>query len=73
MTSIRLIPVRLFTIVSVLFAMLLASPAIATQDAAPAQSPSGVLVVTADRGFLGNAEVKDAFDAFAKNRNAELL
>lgn len=41
---------------------------------AAAQVPAnGVLVITPDRGFLGNAEIGDAFQAFAQGRNAELL
>lgn len=39
----------------------------ATQSDAP-----GFLVVAADRGFLGNEEIRDAFAAFAPGRNAEL-
>lgn len=35
--------------------------------------PAGVLVVTPDRGFLGNEEVRDAFEQFARDRNAVLL
>lgn len=37
------------------------------------ESTTGILVVTPDRGFLGNEEVRDAFDEFAKGRNAALL
>lgn len=33
----------------------------------------GVLVVAPDRGWLGNEEVRDAFDDFAEERNAQLL
>ncbi len=73
MSVIRLVPVRVIAAFAMLCAMLLALPAFAVQPSTPAQTDLGVLVVTPDRGFLGNAEVKDAFDAFAKNRNAELL
>lgn len=68
---VRLVPIRLFAACSFLFALLLASPVMAAQPS-PAMT-TGVLVVTPDRGFLGNAEVRDAFDAFAQGRNAELL
>lgn len=54
-----------------LLGALLALPVSAQPVAADADT--GVLVVTADRGFLGNDEIRDAFDAFAKGRNAELL
>ncbi len=33
----------------------------------------GFLVVAADRGFQGNEEIRDAFEAFASGRNAELV
>ncbi len=57
----------------VLLACLLAlsSPGAAAAAAVPADT--GVLVVTPDRGFLGNSEVRDAFDRFADGRNARLL
>ncbi len=54
---------------ALLLALGLAWPA----HAAPADAGTGILVVTPDRGFLGNQEVRDAFDAFAKGRNAALL
>lgn len=41
--------------------------------AATTEAANGVLVVTPDRGFLGNEEVRDAFNTFAAGRNAELL
>jgi hypothetical protein len=54
-----------------LLVLLAALPAVA---ATPAADPgTGILVVTPDRGFLGNEEVRDAFDAFASDRNAALL
>lgn len=34
---------------------------------------TGFLVVTADRGFVGNEEITDAFDIFAKKHNASLV
>jgi sirohydrochlorin ferrochelatase len=40
--------------------------------AAPAPEP-GYIAVAADRGFQGNEEIRDAFDAFAAGRNAELV
>lgn len=42
----------------------------ATQAADPADP--GFLAVASDRGFQGNEEIRDAFDAFAAGRNAEL-
>lgn len=34
---------------------------------------TGFLVLAADRGFVGNEEINDAFNAFAKERNAALI
>ena len=73
MSFIRLFPVRVIAALAMLCAMLLALPAFAAQSSTPAQTDLGVLVVTPDRGFLGNAEIGDAFAAFAQGRNAELL
>lgn len=36
-------------------------------------SDVGFLVAAPDRGFLGNEEIRDQFDAFAKDHNAELV
>ncbi|WP_297830797.1 hypothetical protein [Thermomonas sp.] len=72
MSVARSLPIRLFAVCALLLAALLALPAVAAQPVAAVSSP-GVLVVTSDRGFLGNAEIRDAFDAFAQGRNAELL
>lgn len=55
----------------VLLALLVALPVVAAP--AVADPAAGVLVVTPDRGFLGNEEVRDAFDEFADDRNAALL
>lgn len=41
--------------------------------AADTDSATGILVVVPDRGFLGNEEVRDAFDTFTIDRNAQLL
>lgn len=62
---------RLLCAAGLLLSMLVMAPA----GAAPVvvDANTGVLVVTPDRGFLGNEEVRDAFDAFAKDRNAALL
>lgn len=54
-----------------LLGVLVALPAGA--EPAATDTGTGVLVVTPDRGFLGNDEIRDAFDEFAKGRNAELL
>lgn len=51
----------------------LAGAAAAATPAAKDDGSTGVLLVTPDRGFLGNEEVRDAFDAYAKGRNAEAL
>ncbi len=61
---------RLFTIAAL---VLLSSvlPMAHAADAAPVGT--GYLVVTPDRGFLGNDEIRDAFAAFAGRHNAELL
>jgi hypothetical protein len=34
---------------------------------------TGFLVIARDRGFAGNQEIADAFDVFAKGRNASLV
>ena len=44
-----------------------------TAAAAAEATEPGFLAVAADRGFQGNEEVRDAFDAFAAGRNAELV
>lgn len=44
----------------------------ALTSAARASDP-GFVAVAADRGFQGNEEIRDAFDAFAAGRNAELV
>lgn len=40
---------------------------------AAASAETGYVAVAADRGFQGNEEIRDAFDAFAAGRNAELV
>lgn len=65
---------RSFAAALFLLVALLALPASAqVQSPLPQAQGRGVLVITPDRGFLGNAEIRDAFDAFAQGRNAELL
>lgn len=54
-----------------LLCLLLAVPASAAPVAA--DNATATLVIAPDRGFLGNEEVRDAFDAFARDRNAALL
>jgi len=41
--------------------------------APPAPSEPGFLVLAPDRGFLGNEEIRDAFESFAKGRRASLV
>jgi sirohydrochlorin ferrochelatase len=50
-------------------ALVLAAPP--ARAAAPGEP--GFLVVAPDRGFLGNEELRDAFDSFATSRNAQLV
>lgn len=59
---------RIFRLFAACVLLCLSATAVAAPDPA-----TGILVVTPDRGFLGNEEVRDAFDAFATERNAELL
>jgi hypothetical protein len=61
--------VLLLLAVCVLPCLLAAMPV----QAANTDPSTGILVVTPDRGFLGNEEIRDAFDAFAADRNAEIL
>jgi len=56
---------------------LLTASLMVVSAAAAAHSPSaapetGFLVVAADRGFQGNEEIRDAFEALARSRNAAL-
>ncbi|MBI3283788.1 MAG: cobalamin biosynthesis protein CbiX [Burkholderiales bacterium] len=39
----------------------------------PAGPETGFLLAAPDRGFMGNEEIRDLFDAFAKQHNAALL
>lgn len=51
-------------------------PAGAANAKAPrvqADSETGFLVAAPDRGFMGNEEIRDLFEVFAKTRNASLL
>jgi len=56
-----------------LFAILAGYVTQAKSMAAEPDAKTGILVVTADRGFLGNQETGDGFDAFAAGRNADIL
>lgn len=67
-TPIRL---RLFAVLAFLAAAWIALPG-AAQAAVP-DHDTGILVVVPDRGFLGNSEVRDAFEQFAEGHNAQLL
>lgn len=68
-------PFRAVLILALLLvsALLIWPAAIAAPASGEPVTSAGVLVIAPDRGFLGNAEVRDAFDAFAQGRNAELL
>jgi sirohydrochlorin ferrochelatase len=64
-----------FCVVSSLLLSAQAGTLMAAQAAvrsAPADDPA-FLVAAPDRGFLGNEETRDAFDAFARGRNAALV
>lgn len=63
---------RLLRLLAAVALLALAGTAAATPPA-NTNAGTGVLLVTPDRGFLGNEEVRDAFDAYARGRNAELL
>lgn len=48
-------------------------PVIADNVLSKKNNQTGFLVLTADRGFVGNEEINDAFDIFTKERNASLI
>lgn len=48
-------------------------PVIADNALSKKNNQTGFLVLTADRGFVGNEEINDAFDTFTKERNASLI
>lgn len=56
----------------VLALILLASHALANKSH-PSQNQTGFLVLTTDRGFVGNEEIRDASASFAENHNAGLV
>lgn len=57
-----------------LFLGLLSSgPALAAPARAHADHEIGFLVAAPDRGFMGNEEIRDLFNTFAKKHNASLL
>lgn len=55
------------------FALLAGFITQAKSMAAEPDAKTGILLVTADRGFLGNQEIGDGFDLFAAGRNADIL
>ena len=57
------------------FVALIASSSRALRAATPAANAtaSAALIVTPDRGFLGNEEIRDACDAFAAGRPVEIV
>jgi len=56
-----------------LFAILAGCLNQSSSIAATAGAKTGILVVTPDRGFLGNEEINDGFERFAARRNAGIL
>lgn len=58
-----------------LFVLLATSlkPGFAEESLSRKERGTGFLVVAADRGFVGNEEIIDAFELFAKGRNASLI
>ncbi|ARO87805.1 cobalamin biosynthesis protein CbiX [Nitrosospira lacus] len=56
-----------------LLATVLISPGFADENLGRQERRTGFLVVAADRGFLGNEEIIDSFQLFAKGRNASLV
>lgn len=48
-------------------------PGFAEETLSKKESMTGFLVVAADRGFVGNEEIIDEFQLFAKGRNASLI
>lgn len=73
-TPIRKPPMHsLLRLLATLALFCLAGAAAAAAPSVRGDGKTGVLLVTPDRGFLGNEEVRDAFDTYAKGRNAEVL
>ena len=64
-------------LVWIVFAALLVmastGPVLAESALSKNNNQTGFLVLAADRGFIGNEEIRDAFDAFAKEHNAALI
>lgn len=56
----------------VLAMIILASHALA-KESHQSQNQTGFLVLAADRGFVGNEEIRDAFESLAENHNAALV
>ncbi len=56
----------------VLALIILTSHALA-KESNQSQNQTGFLVLFADRGFVGNEEIRDAFESFAENYNAALV
>lgn len=57
----------------ILLTAVLAGPGFADETLSRKDRQAGFLVVAADRGFLGNEEIIDGFQLFAKGRNASLI
>ncbi len=65
------------TLLSFLFILLIPAGAAVADKLAPAapanDAETGFLVAAPDRGFLGNEEIRDRYEAFAEKHNATLL
>lgn len=65
------------TLIAILFILLMPMGAAVAHKLAPAPAPAeegiGFLVAAPDRGFLGNEEIRDRFEAFAGKHKAALI
>lgn len=69
-----LFPTQTWRLLCAALLLLVLLPAGACPTAtAPAERDIGFLLAAPDRGFMGNEEIRDLFDAFARQHNAALL
>lgn len=61
--------VSLFTLAMII----LLGQALAKESNQHQDNQTGFLILTADRGFVGNEEIRDAFELFAEKHNAALI